>query len=223
MLPTTFQALAVALLAIVPGFIATSAWARTKTWKGRGTDLWTVLQSVATSLVIQVLAAPVTLRWFYPVRDHLQAHPAAVALWAAMVVLVIPVLGGVLVGRLSDVIFNPRARVLHGRIRGLLASVWPPSPPPTMWDWLFASNVPDRCFLVVELTDGSRVAGVFARGSYALTSPESPGLFLAIEWSLDDHGNLLAEVPGSAGVMIRDGSMIRSIRILRGAEYDNGT
>ena len=216
MAPATFQALAVLLLAIVPGFLATSAWARTKTWKGRGTDFSTVLQSISTSLVIQILAAPLTIESLYSVRSHLELHPLRVALWLAIVVLVLPLAGGVFVGWIGDTIFDPGAMGFRGRFRVVVAKVWPPAPPPTIWDWLFTSNVPDRCFLVVEFTDGHRIAGVFARGSTALTSPEPPGLFLGEEWSVDSQGNLIAEVPGSAGVMIRDATTIRSVRILKG-------
>jgi len=74
MLPATYQALLIIILAIEPGFLAVSCWARAKTWKGRGTDLSTILNSLAVSLVIQIAASPLTIAWLLPVRDRLPEH-----------------------------------------------------------------------------------------------------------------------------------------------------
>lgn len=134
MLPSTFQALAVLLLAIVPGFLATGFWARTKTWKGRPGDLLTVLQSIAVSLVIQVVMAPLTIYWLYPVRTHLDRYPWRLCLWAALVVLVVPWLGGTLIGRLADFVFDPRTIRSGSSRQRVVAWLFRPSVPPTIWD-----------------------------------------------------------------------------------------
>lgn len=217
MLPSNFQALVVILLAIVPGFVATRSWSRAKTYKGPGTDLSTVLQSLALSLVIQIILAPVTVRWLYPIRTHFDQYPARITTWLALAVLVLPVFGGTLYARLSDAIYNPYAPWLRGRLFRPLNWFFPPAPAPAIWDWLFTANIPDGYFLVVEFNDGHRVAGVFAQGSFALTSPETQGVFLSREWSLDEHGDLVAEVPGTNGVMIANSTNIRTVRILKGS------
>lgn len=215
MIPADYQALIVALLAIVPGFLATTFWSRTKTWRGRSPDLLTVIQSLAASAVIQVVMAPLTLIWLYPERNVLIRHPWHVFIWLLLTVLIIPIASGVAAARLSDIIFNPASPWIKGRPRRILAWIMPPAPPPSIWDWLFTANVPDGCFLVVEFADNTRVAGVFARGSTALTSPQPQGVFLSREWSLDAHGDLVAEVPHTAGVMITNSTAIRTVRILR--------
>lgn len=216
MVPSTFQALAVILLAIVPGFIATNFWLHTKTWKGRGPDLQTVLQSLAVSLLIQAIMAPVTIVWLYPVRNKLEQHPWWVAGWAGLVVLIVPCLGGILLGRLADIIFDPQTLSTNGGVRRGLAWFFRPSPPPTIWDWLFTSQVPSGSYIVVEFDNGRRIAGTFEAGAVAMTSPEPQGLFLPREWSVDSNGDLLQEVPGSGGVTLIGTSTVRSIRILRG-------
>jgi len=74
--------------------------------------------------------------------------------------------------------------------------------------------------VVIEFKDGRRVAGVLAIGSVALTLPETHGVYLSREWTLDENGDLLAEVPGTKGVMIANSVDIRTIREL--SEGDNG-
>lgn len=89
-----------------------------------------------------------------------------------------------------------------------------------MWDWLFTANPPHGRFLLIEYKNGRRIAGVFAEGSLALTSPESHGLFLVSEWQVDDLANIVRPIPDSAGVTLLDVDEIRSIRILQQGEAD---
>jgi Family of unknown function (DUF6338) len=212
--PTSLEGLIVALLAVVPGFLATTTWARAKTWKGPSNDFRTVLQSLAISAVIQVLLLPYSLLVLYPARRQLDSHPLEVSLYLILAVLVLPLAGGRLASWLSDVVFDPRSLGDTGKTRGLLSWGWRPPPPPTIWDWLFTANPPHETFLVIEFDDGRKLAGVFAEGSVALTSPEPQGLFLVREWGLDERGDLSAPVPGSQGLMINSAANIRSIRVL---------
>ena len=70
MLPTDPIALAV-LVAVVPGYLTIFFATRNSTWRGLTGDLQTLLQSLALSVLMQALMAPVTLLWLYPVRDDL--------------------------------------------------------------------------------------------------------------------------------------------------------
>ncbi|HVC80370.1 MAG TPA: DUF6338 family protein [Chloroflexota bacterium] len=219
MIPTDFQTVAILLLAIVPGFIATSSWAQAKTWKGRSSDLLTILQSLSISLILQLLMAPFTVHWFYAERAHLDQHPLRVAAWLALVVLVLPILGGSFVARLTDWLFAPGDPAVRRFLRRLVSLVVQPGPAPTIWDWLFTAQVPNGCFLVIEFTDGSRVAGAFGLGSRAHTSPEPQGVYLTTEWVLDSQGNLIGAIPGSKGVMISRSTDIKTIRILEGGQH----
>ncbi len=214
-LPENFQAFAAVLLAIAPGYIATAVWARAKTWKGPSSDFRTVLQSLALSAVVQLLVSPVTLLWIYPVRNDLLAYPGRVFVWLSLTVLIVPVAGGLLAGYLTDRLFPPKHARVEGTFRKRFARIWPAPPPPSVWDWLFTTRPPHGSFVVVEFKDGRRVAGVFAEGSLALTSPEPHGLFLVSEWLLDETGDIVREVADSAGVIIAGTDDIRSLRILK--------
>lgn len=216
MLPGDFQTVGAILLAVAPGFIATTVWARARTWKGAPADVRLILQSVALSALVQLAAAPLTILLIHPMRDDLAEHPARLAIWLSIVVLVLPVFGGLVLARVSDRLFGPDARHVPRWIAQAVAWVWKTAPPPTIWDWLFTARPPHRTFLVIEFNDGRRVASVFADGSLALTSPESQGIYLSSEWIVDEDGDVIAPVRDSDGIMVRDLSGVRSVRLLRG-------
>lgn len=217
MFPATPEALLSVLLAVLPGFVMATVWARARTWKGPASDLRTVLQSLFLSVVIQVLLLPLTLAWIYPVRAVLNTFPERLAMWLLLAIVLVPVLLGGAFARLTDYFTDPRHSEVQGRFRRAVARVWPAAAPPTIWDWLFTVRPPHERFLVVTFKDGSRVAGAFAEHSMALTSPEPHGIFLTEEWLLDENGDLSRPIEGSDGIMIANTNEIRSIRVLRGA------
>jgi hypothetical protein len=221
-MPTSWVALAVALLAVVPGFIATTTWSRARTWKGPSGDLRTVLQSLALSAAIQVLLSPLTVVWIAPVRSHLADHAWRTAAWFVCGVLVLPVLLGLLFARVTDLVFDPKRsgsdKADEPRFARLIAKIVKSPPPPTMWDWLFTVQPPASAFVQLEYNDGSRLGGVFAEGSQVLTSPEPHGLFLEEEWLIDDDGNFTSLLPGTGGLLITDTTGLRAVRILRSAD-----
>jgi len=222
--PTDATGLAVILLALVPGYLTVSTWGRRQTWKGRTSDLSTVVQSVAFSAVVQVLALPLTLTQIYPNRNHLDVHQVQVAIWLVTVVLLLPIVCGTLWAwgsRLADAMALRLQVAKHpiwqwlGHGAGWLV---PPAVPPTIWDLVFKARIPNGSFLIVTFDDGHQVAGVFheveGRRSHALTSPQPAGLYLAQEYMLDSQGEIDRLVLNSKGVMIPTTEHIQSIRIL---------
>lgn len=214
MLPDNGTALITILLAVVPGFVATTTWARAKTWKGPTGDFRTMIESVALSAVIQLVMAPVTIAWIAPVRDRLDEFPERTALWFLLTVLVVPVSGGLVAGRLSDYLGDLKNVRVEGRLKRRIARVWPAPLAPSVWDWLFTVRPPNGSFVRITFKDGAVVAGVFAEGSIAFTSPEPHGLFLVSEWEADKDGNIIGPIPESRGIMIPDVTEIRDIRFL---------
>ena len=203
MLPATLEGLFVLLLAIAPGYVAVAFWSRAKTRRAAGSDLIVVLQSLTLSLVIQVLALPLTYIVFNPVRKSLFDYsPFSAALWLRLVVLIVPIIFGSVLNRIED------------RFRSRLLWVWPPAPP-SAWDSFFTGTIPEGSFVLVEFEDGTRVAGTWEEGSYAVTSPDTHGLFLAREWLVDDDGNFVEVVKRTAGVLVPNDSKIKRIRILK--------
>lgn len=114
----------IVLLAIVPGFVATTMWGRSRTWKGHDSDFRTMLLSVAISGVIHVVSAPLTILWIVPARGDLIRHSYRVAGWAALVVLVIPTVLGIGAARFSDWFQEPMLKATDLRSLGIFRRVW---------------------------------------------------------------------------------------------------
>jgi hypothetical protein len=222
MLPSNTSSVTAILLAIVPGFIAASVWARARTWRGPSGDLRTVLQSLSLSLVIQLISSPLTIAWIWPVRKHLDLYPERVATWLVVSVLVLPALLGLAGAQFTDWLIRLSTQPGVPAWLGVAFRWWPPQTPPSVWDWLFTTRPPNESFLVVEFRDGRRVAGTFQQGSMAITSPDAQGLFLTQEWVVDEDGNVTVPIPGSAGTMIGSLDDVRSVRVLEGTTDGEG-
>lgn len=215
MLPTSAGALVIILLAIAPGFIASTAWARPRTWKGPEGDLRMILRSLVISAVIQALLAPLTVAWIVHNRSSLPQHAYLVTAWVLLAVVVVPVFVGLVAGWLTDRVFPPSDDRVKGRIQSRVHKVARISVAPSIWDWMFEVHPPpESSFIVVEFNDGSRVGGAFAGASNAITSPEVHGLFLEQEWIVNDRGDIELALPGSAGVLIPTADDVRLVRIL---------
>ena len=217
-MPDSWIGLAVALLAVVPGFIASATWSRARTWKGPSSDLRTILQSLALSAAIQVLISPLTVMWIVPIRHDLADHPWSLATWFFLGVLALPVFLGIAAARVTDHIFDPtgvECDVAHaGRaFRAVAALIGTPTAP-SAWDWLFTANAPYDRFVLVEFADGTRAGGAFGEGSMVLTSPEPHGVFLTQEWLIDEAGDFVAPRPGTMGLLIPSIADVRLVRVI---------
>ena len=114
MLPATAEGLLIILVADVPGYIAVTLWARTKTGERPPTDLTLLLLAIIFSAVTQaVLFLPLTLPFIYPIKDELVKHPISVAIWVVIALIVVPTLGGIYVGRLTDFFLGARRAVTN--------------------------------------------------------------------------------------------------------------
>jgi len=205
----------VILLTVVPGYLTVLWWSRSRTWRGFPADLHTVLQSLALSLVLQLVLLPFLLVEIYPVRDHLVDHPFRVAGWAFLGLFVLPYVLGTGAGKVSDFVFPTGLRRPPSGWRRFIAWFVRPTPEPSIWDWIVTAGIMDGGFVVLEFDDGTKVAGTYARGGLAMTSPEKPGIYLSEEWAVDSAGNIYAQVPNTRGVVIPDVGQVRTIRILR--------
>lgn len=203
-MPATAEALAVILLAIVPGYLARTAWARGKTFGPPTTDLTLVIQSVAASAVVQIAVSPLTIVWILPAGQDLGQHPWRVAVWLAVTVL-LALLGGFAFGLLTNQFPSIRWQWLRNALIPNL---------PTLWDVAhIQGRIPALSLLVVEFTDGRRLAGAFAEGSTAVTSPQQHGIFLEEEWEVGEDGLPTIPMRNSGGLAIVDLADVRSVHV----------
>lgn len=224
MLVTTFEALIVALLAIVPGYITIWFWSRNKMWRGLTNDLQTILKCLAISAALQVAIAPYTLIVLYPIRNNPADHPWPFFIWLIALVLLLPYTAGRLLNKATEVYEKVMLAAENKNIGArLLRVVLPEGAPPSAWDAVFSEELPDGCFLILEYKDGSRIAGGYGKKSQVLQSPEPHGIYLIEEWTVDENGNIDSKVPNSCGVLVTDISDLRCVRILRGGKDDQST
>ena len=215
MLPTDPIALAV-LVAVVPGYLTIFFATRNSTWRGLTGDLQTLLQSLALSVLMQALVAPVTLLWLYPVRDDLAHYPVRVAAWLALVLLVLPFVVGVVSAHVARVLFPPSELVTRSRFKRFVRwFIWP-EPPPTLFDWAMTSGLMEDRFVLIEYEDGRRIGGAYGTPGVSMSSPQEPAIYLAVEWLLDERGDFLAPVANTSGILVPLGPTVRSIRLLEG-------
>jgi hypothetical protein len=196
---TSFDAVFFTVAFLVPGFIwesvlslflrrrddrADRAWVRFLTLSAFNYALW--------SWLIYLLF----------VRAGVLAEPWMAALAWFFMLLVSPVAFGVATGLLSQ----------RAVVRRLLAryGVYTVHPVPTAWDYVFSHST--GSWVLVTLTDGSTVAGVFSARSFASSDAAERDLFLERLYKVEDDGPW-QPVPMNRGVWIQ-GEAIRAIEFL---------
>lgn len=80
---------------------------------------------------------------------------------------------------------------------------------PAAWDWRFSTIPGEGMFLMVTLNSGERVAGLFAKSSFASSDAGERDLYIEEEYTVTDKGDWEAR-PERVGVLI-SGKEIRYI------------
>lgn len=201
-MPSTFQALAVALLALLPGALYELAREqRSGRWGLRGTDQ--ILRLLGFSVLFQVIIAPLTywLYGHYIVTGHFADGKAVSCwLWVGLVAyLAVPFV----FGRFTAWGYSNRDAKTSGikkasaKLVGLYTDT---APAPRAWDYMW--NQPQLGgWVVLHLKDGSKIGGEW-NGSYAAGYPEAPDLYIADQVELDQEGKFLVDsdrMPTSLG------------------------
>jgi uncharacterized protein DUF6338 len=184
--PSTIDALAVLVVALLPGALYTWSFERMVGRWGIGfSDR--LLRFIGISTVLHALVAPVTYTlWRDYLREDAQPGINALPLWmwgVAILYVGVPSALGALVA--------------HGfredwkGLRALMGS----SPAPTAWDAIFAGN--PAGWVLMRMKSGRWIGGEYAAGSYAGGYPEPADLFLSKEFHVDQEvGDF---VPGQDG------------------------
>jgi Family of unknown function (DUF6338) len=190
----TFQGVAVFVLAILPG--ALYIWgieSVTGAWGLNFADR--VLRFIAFSAIIQVLLLPLTY-WFWvryvKVGYFAQGKPLHLSMVeSGIAYVIVPYILGRIVGRGVGA-NNSIALALAGRRPGA----------PRAWDQLFREAA--RGWVVLKLTSGTYLGGVYLGRSYASAYPEPQELFLADQVFVDpDSGDFIT----GTGAPLRQGQV----------------
>lgn len=200
-MPTTFQAVAVLVAALLPGALYLWAFERLAgRWGATLTDR--VLRFIGGSAILHALFAPITY-WFWSTQWAAVAAGRRVSwgLWAlALAYVAGPILLGTLVG------YGTRKRWPWATI------ITGPDPAPRAWDYLFQGERDG--WVRLKLKSGSWIAGGYATAtdglkSYSAGYPEEQDVFLATTAAVDaDTGEFIFGEDGRVqllpgGVLVR--------------------
>lgn len=188
-MPSTFQALGVALLALLPGALYELAREqRSGRWGLRGTDQ--LFRMLAFSVAFQVVIAPLTywLYCHYIITDHIsRGHPVSWWMWGLFIAyLLVPFA----LGRFTATGHHYRSdpdpscwKKLVVRVVNLYTDA---APAPRGWDYLFTDRSRTG-WIILHLKDGSRLAGTW-NYSYAAGYPDDQDLYLSEQVELTEDG-----------------------------------
>jgi hypothetical protein len=202
-MPATWEALTIAILFIVPGFVTVSAF-RTVVPGRRTSDASFFLGCLTASCINAAV-------WFWlPYLALSQGYFETQPIWAVFawlwVGLIAPALMGLVLGWLTS-------RQVGKRLLNPLGLSFV-NPIPTAWDYKF-SHVGSR-WVLVTLKDGSRVAGLWGHRSFASSFAGERDLYLEQTYVVSpEAGKPWTPVTNSDGVLIASGE-IRSIEFWYG-------
>lgn len=186
-MPTSLNQVLILLVFIIPGFVLVRV-KRVAYPSVSVSTADTVLESLAWSCFVHVLALPL----WYPsyVSRWWAAHPLIFALFAFIILLLVPgSLGGLYVWLTKT-----------GKLRGAREFLGFPHPDPTAWDYLFRKH---RAYWVrLAFKNGDVMAGLYGPNSFASSFPNKRDLYIEKLSQLDEAGNVVEWIEGSAGALV---------------------
>lgn len=198
-MPTSFQAVAALLVALVPGALYFWSYERIAgRWGANLTDR--LFRFIGASALFHAVLAPVTY-WFWTTYWPSIVSGDRLPLWIWAFVLayvVVPVVGGTVVG------FGTRDR------RNWAKLISGPDPAPRAWDHLFQGKRDG--WVRLKLKSGTWVGGAYATSdadglqSYTAGYPEDQDLFLSSTRPVDpETGEFLPDEPVAplSGLLVR--------------------
>lgn len=192
MAPSTWTALLILVVTVLPGAVYTYAFERQAGAFG-ATMADRILRFVAASAALDVVyAVPAYLLYRIGVGPPWQAAQVTAAWVGGVVALAVPaavgsVLGGLYATRRTRDGWSLVRRFLSiEREARLLQVVLGRDPAPRAWDHVFSAR--PFVYLRVRCTDGRWLGGAFAAHSYAGGFPHDADLLLEQAWPVDESG-----------------------------------
>jgi hypothetical protein len=198
MVPNTGVALALLVVAVLPGLVYVLSFERQASGYGVTLADRTLRLIVVSAVFHLLLGWPEYLvyRWTLAAGRRQLDTDQFVAIWCGLLLIVVlPFMAGSLIGKLyatrhSRTGFNwIRKRLSLESERRLLRLLLGRDPAPRAWDDYFSGRL--TAYLRVRTTDGTALAGLFADRSYAAGFPHDPDLLLEEAWELGENGELV--------------------------------
>jgi hypothetical protein len=229
----TFQALLVAVIAVLPGSVYTIAReSRGASWAWRKTDAATlVFRFLTASAVFHVILAPATYHVYQKlVVTHAVAQGLTLPWWSwgwLAAYIAIPYILGVLIEdsrgwKRSDWVL---VRWPMSAVKWVFGFVAGTDPEPRAWDRLFSTN--RTGYITLKVQDGWK-AGIWYSPAYASAYGEDQDLYIAEQVQVDDDGYLAYDHEGNpvylgVGLLIRWSEVEYLEFVDTSGQQDNGS
>ena len=184
-MPESSDALVLAALAVVPGYLAIFAFEGVIARRERS-DTRYILEAIAVSLAFWLLLYPtlLTLRQW----SGIQLAPAVTLAIAAFSALIVPPMLGWCAAHTARMSTDFTQRL---GFRPLI---------PRAWDHKFSQN--EHLYLIITMSDGTRLGGYYSANSFASSYPTSEDLFVEKVVRLDEDGRFAHVDRHSAGAWV---------------------
>jgi hypothetical protein len=199
-MPQSLAALLIAAYFVVPGFLAIVAFDAVVTRISRDTPR-IVLEAIAVSLGFWLVTAPLHI-WTLQ-RGYFETHVVFTAFLYSLGAILLPPAAGLAIA--NWIRRHPR----------LLSALGIRPPAPRAWDYYFGRG--GHTFVIVTLTDGSRLCGLWSDQSFASSYPATEDLYLEALVQLDASGHIGEYVSYTQGAWV-PGSAIKTLEFLRPLE-----
>lgn len=225
MIPTSYVALLIVVLVVLPGAMYT--WAFERQASGFGVSLTDrTLRLIATSLIFHLVFGWVEY-WLYRTSFTGKAFGTGqfAASWLALILMVaIPGAFGAIVGGLYATRHNRsdkwqfiRKRLNERNEIEVLRFLLGRAPAPRAWDHLFSAR--PSGYVRIRTTESSWIAGLYADKSHAAGAPYETDLYLEEAWGIDDSGTLVGD-SGLGYSMYVPASKIAWLEVLQPSENE---
>lgn len=205
-MPATRDALIIAVLFLLPGFVADTIYGRGLNRPKREITeyvfallLWSAINYVVFAWLVVLFINQAGPGGY---AAYLTRNAAWVAILAPLVLLAAPTITALLV----------RSLVASPPVARILAYVFlaPAQAIPKAWDWVFTREEDYLAFVV--LNDGTRFAAGWGRASFASSFPNEEDVYFEVLYSVLEDDRFGDPIPLSRGILLRRDE-IRSIEL----------
>ena len=193
-MPTTITALIIVALVLTPGYVFTQLIRRVIAHIPEATDGRFFLTIISFGTLIHGLLFVWSTRILtYYLERSLPTHRREVFFWAITTMFVLPVVLGVIIGKVST--WRWVDALLHRIGLGYIDRM------PSAWDYVIHAGRP--AYVRIHLKDGKGViGGVYARNSFGALDPPRGDIYLEQGWQLYDDGDFAQPIVDSQGVWV---------------------
>ena len=191
-MPGSLSQIWVLLVFIIPGFVLMRV-KRVAYPTAEASTGSTMLDSLTLSCVVYAFVSP--LLYLSNLYSWPVTRPVLFSMLALVILLAVPCALGTLYVRFTK----------SGRARWLREVLGFPNPDPTAWDYLFRQQ---RAYWVwLTFKSGKVMAGLFGPNSFASSFPHKQDLYVEKLLRLDEDGNVVELLDGSAGALVMMGDL----------------